>query len=177
MKLLILSLIALVGGGAAFAQEVVTGITFKKTKLDDKFCSEGASIGDFNHDGKLDISAGTVYYAAPDWKRTPILPNPKEVDPHGYSESFCNYADDVNGDGRTDLIVVDFPGKETWWFEQPADPAGEWKRNVLTPMTNNESPTLLNVLGDAKRELLLGFDPGSWSVTPNGRPTPTRRGS
>jgi len=73
--------------------------------------SEGSSIGDFNHDGKLDISAGPVYYAAPDWRRTPVVRNPKEVDPHGYSESFCNYAEDVNGDGRTDLIVVGFPGK------------------------------------------------------------------
>ena len=30
-------------------------IHFKRTQLDAKFRSEGAAVGDFNHDGKLDI--------------------------------------------------------------------------------------------------------------------------
>lgn len=129
MRLTILLLLVFAVAEGSFAttssaEEPGKQITFKKTKLDDKFRSEGASIGDFNHDGKMDISAGNVYYAAPDWKLTPIVANAKEYDPHGYSESFCNYADDVNGDGRTDLIVVGFPGKETWWHEQPAEASG-----------------------------------------------------
>ena len=34
-----------------------------------------------------------------------------EYDPHGYSRSFQTFADDVNGDGWTDMIVVEFPGR------------------------------------------------------------------
>jgi hypothetical protein len=142
------------------ADEPAKEIKFKKTQLDDKFRSEGVSIGDFNYDGKLDISAGSVFYAAGEWKLTPVLEKPKEFDPHGYSDSFCNFADDVNGDGRTDLIVVGFPGKETFWFEQPKEAGGEWKRHLVTPITNNESPDMRDVDGDRKRELLLGYDPG-----------------
>ena len=34
--------------------------TLKKTQLSDKFWAEGATFGDFNHDGKMDIVAGPV---------------------------------------------------------------------------------------------------------------------
>jgi hypothetical protein len=137
-------------------------IGFKRTELDTKFRSEGAAVGDFNGDGKMDISAGSVYYAAPDWKMVTVAEEAKEFDPHNYSDSFCNFADDVNGDGRTDLIVVGFPAQETLWFEQPSEPGKPWVRHVCTPVTNNESPSLVDVDGDGKRDLLLAFDPGKF---------------
>jgi hypothetical protein len=137
-----------------------SAITFKRTRLDAKFRSEGVAVGDFNSDGRNDIAAGSVYYAAPDWKMVPILDTPQEFDPLNYSVSFCNFADDVNGDGRADLIVVDFPGKQTWWLEQPRESGGPWTRHECTPITNNESPGYLDIDGDGKRELLLGYDPG-----------------
>jgi hypothetical protein len=145
-------------------------IKFKKTQLDNKFRSEGAAVGDFNHDGKMDISNGSVYYAAPDWHMVSLLEKPNEFDPHGYSDSFCNFADDINRDGRTDLIVVDFPGKQTWWFEQPEKEGQPWKRHEATPVTNNESPAYLHIAGDEKqRQLLLGWEPGGYIgfATPN----------
>jgi hypothetical protein len=142
---------------AARADEKAPKIDFKRTQLDAVFRSEGTAVGDFNHDGKMDISAGSVYYAAPDWKLHSIAPQPEEYDPHGYSHSFCNFADDLNGDGWTDLIVVDFPGEKTWWFENPQTAGGAWKKHVATPITNNESPAYLDVDGDGKRELILGF--------------------
>jgi len=144
------------------AEEKPSGISFKRTKLDGTFRSEGACVGDFNHDGKMDIAGGSVYFAAPDWKMVSVLEKPEEYDPHNYSHSFCNFADDINGDGRTDLIVVDFPGQQTWWFEQPATPGGPWKKHEATPITNNESPSYLDIDGDGKRELLLGYDPGKF---------------
>lgn len=147
---------------AAVAAEPAKEIKFKKTQLDDKFRSEGSSVGDFNNDGKLDISAGTVYYAAPDWKLTQVTDKLPEYDPHGYSQSFCNFAEDLNGDGRTDLIVVGFPNKETFWYEQPQSPSEPWTRHVLTPVTNNESPDMRDVDGDGRRELLLGWEPGGY---------------
>ncbi len=144
-------------GGRDATAEDGSRISFKRTQLDSKFRSEGAAVGDFNHDGKQDIAAGYVYYAAPDWKMHPVIEKPQEYDPHNYSNSFCTFADDLNGDGWSDILVVDFPGQHTWWFENPQSAGGPWKRNICTPVTNNESPQYLDVDGDGKRELLLAY--------------------
>jgi hypothetical protein len=154
-----LGLVCLLAGPALLAAEPGK-ISFNRKQIDPIFRSEGVSAGDFNGDGKLDISAGPCYFAAPDWKLVPLIDPLPTYDPLNYSNSFQNFADDVNGDGRTDLIVVDFPGKETWWFEQPAKPDQPWKRHTVTPITNNESPSYLDIDGDKVPELLLAFDPG-----------------
>jgi len=144
---------------AAAQEKSGSKISFKRVKIDPTFRSEGVAVGDFNKDGKLDIAAGSVYYAAPDWKMMPILAEPKEYDPHNYSVSFCNWAEDVNHDGWTDLIVVDFPGKQTWWYENPQTSGGPWKQHVGVEVTNNESPAFLDLDGDGKRELIFGTSP------------------
>ncbi len=178
-RLLVLCLVA----AASSAAHADPEITFKKKQLDNKFRSEGAAVGDFNHDGKMDIAYGSVYFAAPDWHLVSVLEQPKEFDPNGYSDSFCNFADDINRDGRTDLIVVDFPGKQTWWFEQPEKEGQPWARHECTPVTNNESPSYVHIVGDKnQRQLLLGYEPGRyigfatpaadklWQLTPVSKP-------
>ena len=142
------------------AQEKPSGkISFNRARLEGIFRSEGVAVGDFNKDGKMDIAAGSVYFTAPDWKMHSILDKPKEFNPLNYSDSFCNWAEDVNGDGWTDLLVVDFPGKETWWFENPQTAGGPWKRHVCARVTNNESPTYLDVDSNGRRELVMGTSP------------------
>jgi hypothetical protein len=159
-------------------------IEFVKTPLDTTFRSEGVAVGDFNKDGKSDIAAGSVYYAAPDWKMHPVREKADEFDPHNYSNSFCNFADDLNGDGWVDLIVVDFPGAPTWWYENPQTSGVPWQQHVCIDVTNNESPTYLDVDGDGKRELVCstdeayivarrGDDPyAKWNVTELAKGTP-----
>jgi hypothetical protein len=56
----------------ALSASAAEPFTFKKTKLDEKFRGEGVAVGDFNHDGNLDLATGEGYYAAPDWKFQPI---------------------------------------------------------------------------------------------------------
>lgn len=133
-------------------------ITFKKILLDTKFRSEGVAVGDFNQDGKLDVAAGSVYYAAPDWKIVPVLDEPQEFDPKGYSNSFCNFSDDLNNDGWTDLVVVGFPGKETFWYENPQSAGGPWTRHVAAPVTNNESPQYVAIDNKGTHALLAGVN-------------------
>ncbi len=132
-------------------------IDFKKHVLDPVFRSEGVGYGDFNNDGLLDIAAGSVWFEAPDWKMHSLLEKPNEFSIKTYSDTFCNWSEDVNGDGRPDLIVVDFPGKQTWWFENPGQAGGAWKRHQITAVTNNESPAYRDLFGEGRRELILGF--------------------
>src|SRR5215471_21088074 len=44
--------------------------TFKKVQITDKFWAEGATFGDFNRDGKVDIAYGPFWYEGPDFKKS-----------------------------------------------------------------------------------------------------------
>jgi hypothetical protein len=148
-------------------------VKFKKTTLDRAFRSEGVGMGDFNNDGYLDIAAGSVWYENPGpaapfpalapspspWRMHVLGEKPNSFDIKTYGDTFMNWAEDVDGDGRMDLVVVDFPGRQTWWFQNPGVGQASrlpWKKHVVVPVTNNESPQYVDVDGDGVRELVYG---------------------
>ena len=45
--------------------------SFKKVQATDQFWAEGAAIGDFNHDGKMDVVSGAYWYEGPDVQEAP----------------------------------------------------------------------------------------------------------
>src|SRR5260370_405074 len=135
-------------------------ISWKETVVDKTFRSEGVAIADVNKDGKMDILVGDVWYEAPDWKIHEIRPSPKEgYDPKNYSKSFCCWAEDLNGDGYPDLIVVPFPGEPMYWYENPKGQDGHWKQHLLWHSSCNETPQYVDLLGTGKRVLIMGFQP------------------
>jgi len=134
-------------------------VSFQRVPIDAKFRAEGVAVADFTGDGKRDIAAGSVYYAAPDWKMHSILQEPKSFPPEQYSDVFACLAKDVNGDGRMDLVTIDIPGKETWWFENPGAGGGPWKRHLAVKVTNNENPIWAEVFGDGRKVLVCGYSP------------------
>jgi hypothetical protein len=131
-------------------------VRFKKHILFSEFeqyISEGVAVGDVNKDGKPDVLAGTFWFEAPTWKRHEIdVPEVHSIG--GYGNSFLNYCMDVNGDGWIDFIRIGFPSKEAWWYENPKNKPGHWKRHLLYHSVGNESPSLVDIDGDGKLDLL-----------------------
>ncbi len=132
--------------------------TFKKIKLSDKFYSEGMFYGDFNHDGKMDVVAGPYYYLGPDFaQRVEYFPA-KEFDPNSYSNAFLMFAYDFTGDGWTDILVIGWPGKESFWYENPKEKGGSWTQHLAFKKVDNESPGFADITGDGKPEIICHTD-------------------
>ena len=79
--LLILTCLALVGADRLLAADV----HWQRINLDKTFRSEGVTAFDVNHDGKVDVIAGDVWYEAPDWKMHEIRTPGNYVFDKGYS--------------------------------------------------------------------------------------------
>jgi hypothetical protein len=133
-------------------------VIFKKIVIDSAFRSEGVAVADVNRDGKLDIIAGELWYEAPTWTPHEIAP-PQVYDPaRGYSTSFLNYAADINGDSWPDQIVFTFPGKKTFWRENPKGKPGHWIEHPIWPTASSESPAYADLSGRGQPVLVFQYD-------------------
>ena len=156
---IIVAFVAVVPAESADKKPAPT-ITWKKTVLDRKFRSEGVAIADVNKDGKIDVLNGEYWYEAPDWTPHEMKPFTDYKDGLGnYSHSFACWADDFNGDGYPDLIVIDFPGDPCYWLENPKGKDGHWKKHIIWHSACNETPIYADLLGTGKKVLLMGFQP------------------
>ncbi len=136
-----------------------TKIAWKKTVLDPVFHAEGVAVADVNRDGKMDVLNGELWYEAPDWKAHEIQPVGKYDALRGYSHTFACWAEDLNGDGWPDLIVIDFPGAPCYWLENPKGAEGHWKKHEIWHSACNETPQYADLLGTGKRVLVMGSQP------------------
>jgi len=140
-----------------------TKVAWKKITLDRIFRSEGAGVADLNKDGKLDVVVGDCWYEAPkdsggEWKRH-ILRADRKFDLLVYSDSFCCFSDDFNGDGWVDVIVIPFPGRPCYWYENPGAKGGLWTQHFLTNSASNETPIYVDLFKTGKKVLVMGWNP------------------
>jgi hypothetical protein len=136
-----------------------TSVSWKKTTVDRAFRAEGVAVADVNKDGSMDILVGDVWYEGPDWKKKHVLRVDRTFDLLKYTECFACWADDINGDGWPDLVVVGFPGKPCHWYENPRNKPGLWKEHLIWPSACNETPEYVDLFGTGKRVLLMGWQP------------------
>lgn len=163
---------------------------FTKIQLSPHFWAEGAYGGDFNKDGIMDVVAGPFWYEGPSFDEVheiyPATKSFKRKAPDGteeaipgfegamgvnntYSDNFICYSYDFNRDGWDDILVIGFPGLETFWYENPRGDSGHWKRHVALAITDNESPTFGDLTGDGRPELIcnsegyIGYAQPDWT--------------
>jgi hypothetical protein len=169
--------------------------TWKKIQLSDQFWSEGATIGDFNKDGKMDVVSGPYWWEGPDFKarheyypatRTFKLGKISQIPVPGfegalganntYSDNFFAFTFDFNKDGWDDILIYGFPGLDASWYENPqgkknAAGSTHWKRHKVYGNVDNESPQWGDITGDGKPEIVsnsggtFGYAEPDWSDT------------
>ena len=155
-------LLAAIAADPPKGEQSASPLKWKKIVVDKRFQSEGAGAGDINKDGKLDVVNGEVWFEAPDWKPHRFRAGKDDYtqgDKNVYSQSFCVWIEDINGDGWNDIIVVDFPGAPAWWFENPKGKEGLWKKHTIWPSACNETPQFADLFGTGKRVLIMGAQP------------------
>jgi putative membrane-bound dehydrogenase-like protein len=147
--------------------------TFERRTLTGAFTCEGASAADLNQDGQPDLIAGPYWYAGPDFTDRHEIYHPQTFHIDGYSDNFFVFPSDFNGDKWLDILVIGFPGKEAYWFENPQSSSKHWPRHLVFPNVDNESPTFADLTGDGKPELVFHFQ-GQWGYAEPNRDNPTK---
>lgn len=160
----------------AIAQTNGEEVKFAKYHLWDEFYTEAVAIADVNKDGKPDIIAGARWFEAPEWKAHDIWKHKKFDYTKWYSDSFLNFAFDINEDGWPDLVCFDFPGTAVYWYENPKGADILWKKYLIDSLAYNESPMAVDINGDGKPDLVYSNEKTgqmSWhsAVVKNGKVT------
>ena len=164
--------------------------SFEKVQLTDRFWSEGATFGDFNKDGNQDVASGPYWWEGPAFSNRHTFYSDKrgwekqnadgsvQVIPgyegalgtkNTYSDNFIAHSHDFNADGWDDILILGFPGKESSWYENPQGKGGYWDKHTILDVTDNESPTFLDLTGDGKPEIVCssgghyGYASPDWS--------------
>ncbi len=128
--------------------------------------AEGADVGDIDGDGTLDLVAGPRWYKGPSFELGgTIIEDPPTFTRDQYSTFFLTFVDDVNGDGRPDVIAIGDAGggngtgtPNAHWYQNPGPQnlAQAWAKTPLySGLVSNESPAYVNIVGDARRELVF----------------------
>ncbi len=149
----------------------------------------GLILGDVDRDGKPDLIANSAQPvgAFPNslaWLRVP--PNPRAapqweryIFARGDAPGLSHYHGfgDVNGDGRPDIAsAAKIAPDGNWfaWWEQPRDPRGAWKKQVIA--TGEEGATnilIADLNGDRRADFLATRGHGRgivWYEAPNWTP-------
>jgi hypothetical protein len=125
--------------------------------------NEGCAVGDVDRDGRVDLTAGPLWFRAPDFEARPLREVP-EVAGGGYLANNGEHLVDVDGDGWLDLVSGSFFDAELCWYRNPGAEALarglRWPRAVLGKVgVANEITTVCDLDGDDMPEFVVN----SWN--------------
>ena len=101
---------------------------FKKVRLEDQFYAVGADHAHFNHDGKLDVVAGPSLVRRSGLRRKNTKSARRKASiPTATRRTLRRSRATSTATNWADIFYVPLPGKEGYWYENPAGKDAVWK--------------------------------------------------
>ena len=129
----------------------VAQVRFQPRVIDAESQHNSVAAFDVNQDGQCDIVTGGWWYEAPHWQKRKV--RDVEMIRGRFDDYSCNPLD-VNGDGWTDFISMNYRSKSLYWVEHPGKTSGVWSRHLIDTPGPAETGRLVDINQDGRLDLL-----------------------
>lgn len=126
-------------------------LPFEIHPLNKKSTYSACAVDDINGDGQLDIICGGWWYEGPDWKRH-FVRDVAEI--RGWFDGYSHLPYDVDGDGDTDFINVNYRSEAIYWIEHPEDLNKAWPKHIIAEPGAMETGRLHDIDADGQVDIL-----------------------